>query len=91
MSFYEAKILLLRQNVPLCEAQLPLTEAQLPLNEAQLPLCRAQLPLCEAQLLCREMFKYALPRHILSKNLRGEAQPQLVTACGAVAMWGPGK
>ena len=57
--------------MPLCEAQLPLTEAQLPLNEAQLPLCRAQLPLCEAQLLCREMFKYALPRHILPKKSAG--------------------
>ena len=26
-------------------------------------------------------FIYALLRHILSKNLRGEAQPELVTAC----------
>ena len=35
-------------------------------------------------LICREMLTNALPRHILSKNLRCEAQPQLVTAC----LWG---
>ena len=32
---------------------------------------------------CREVLIYALPRHILSKNLRCEAQPQLVTAWAA--------
>ena len=38
MSFYEAELLLLRWNVPLCEAQLPLCKAQLSLCEAKLPL-----------------------------------------------------
>ena len=47
MSFYKAKTLLLRQNVPLCEGQIPLYEPKLPLCEAQLPLCEAQKGFCQ--------------------------------------------
>ena len=46
MSFYKAKTLLLRQNVPLCEGQMPLCEHKLPLCEAQLPLYEVQRGFC---------------------------------------------
>ena len=38
----------------------------------------------ELRQCCREILIYALPRHILSKNLWCKAHPQLVTACWGV-------
>ena len=46
MSFYKAKTLLLRRNVPLCEGQMPLCEHKLPLCEAQLPRYEVQRGFC---------------------------------------------
>ena len=60
--------------------------------EAQIPPCEAQLPSKDASVLPLEayMFKntwlstiliYGLPRHILPKNVDGEARTQLMTPC----------
>ena len=57
--------------MPLSDAQVPLFEAQVPLSEAQVPLSEAQVPL----------LIYAVPRHILLKNLGSEAHSRVPTPC----------
>ena len=73
------------------ETHLPLCEAQVPLYKAHVPLCEAHVPLCfENMLFLSEKLNYPLfvakfrfthfRGTFYQKNLRCEAQPQLVTA-----------
>ena len=94
MSFYKAKTLLLRRNVPLSEGQMPLSEPKLPLGEAQLAhLCSFVRHNCLfvrhkrifdgkvtlRTYLSRNLNLRTSEAHFI-KNLRCEAPPQLVTA-----------